>query len=107
MASNTSEIVTIFIEDYVKTPNGLNKVFDAAGLRPFWFPASQMPKDGADWPLIDNMLKQNHRLVVFTSNPEKEATEGIAYEWGYLVENQCELNVRFVSPRAIYTKETL
>ncbi|XP_074332915.1 PI-PLC X domain-containing protein At5g67130-like isoform X2 [Apium graveolens] len=107
LVTNTSEIVTIFIEDYVTAPNGLNKVFDAAGLRPFWFPVSQMPKDGADWPLIDDMLKQNHRLVVFTSRPEKEATEGIAYEWGYLVENQCELNVHFLSLRAIYTKEIL
>ncbi|KAK1369633.1 PI-PLC X domain-containing protein [Heracleum sosnowskyi] len=88
LVSNPSEIVTIIIEDYVTSPNGLNKVFDAAGLRPFWFPVSQMPKNGADWPLIDDMIKQNHRLVVFTSIEEKEATEGIAYEWGYLVENQ-------------------
>ncbi|WOG84646.1 hypothetical protein DCAR_0103830 [Daucus carota subsp. sativus] len=88
LVSDPSAIVTLIIEDYVASPNGLTKLFDAAGLRPFWFPVSQMPKDGEDWPLIDDMIKQNQRLVVFTSRPDKEATEGIAYEWSYLVENQ-------------------
>ncbi|KAL9673727.1 hypothetical protein QQ045_029988 [Rhodiola kirilowii] len=85
---NPSEIVTIFIEDYVSSPNGLTNVFDAAGLRKFWFPVSRMPKNGGDWPTVDDMIRQNQRLVVFTSKSSKEASEGIAYEWNYLVENQ-------------------
>lgn len=88
LEANPSEIVTIIIEDYVTSPNGLNKVFDAAGLRKFWFPVSRMPKNGEDWPTIDDMVQQNQRLVVFTSKSQKESTEGIAYEWRYLVENQ-------------------
>lgn len=88
LVSDPFAIVTLIIEDYVTSPNGLTKVFDAAGLRPFWFPVSRMPKNGEDWPIIDDMIKQNQRLVVFTSKSRKEATEGIAYEWRYLVENQ-------------------
>uniref|UniRef100_A0A2P2IK88 PI-PLC X domain-containing protein At5g67130-like n=1 Tax=Rhizophora mucronata TaxID=61149 RepID=A0A2P2IK88_RHIMU len=88
LEANPSEIVTIFIEDYVTSPNGLNKVFDAADLRKYWFPVSQMPKNGRNWPTVDDMVRKNHRLLVFTSKSWKEAAEGIAYEWRYVVENQ-------------------
>ncbi|XP_028767651.1 PI-PLC X domain-containing protein At5g67130 [Neltuma alba] len=88
LEANPSEIVTIMIEDYVTSPKGLTKVFDAAGLRKYWFPVSRMPKNGEDWPTVDDMIQKNQRLVVFTSKASKEASEGIAYEWRYLVENQ-------------------
>lgn len=91
LEGNPSEIVTIFIEDYVTSPNGLTKVFNAAGLRKFWFPVSRMPKTGGEWPIVDDMIQQNQRLVVFTSKAAKEASEGIAYQWKYLVENQCKI----------------
>ncbi|PWA60153.1 PLC-like phosphodiesterases superfamily protein [Artemisia annua] len=88
LQANPSEIITIFIEDYVTSSNGLTKVFDAAGLRKYMFPVSRMPKNGGDWPTITDMVKQNQRLIVFTSKKSKEASEGIAYEWSYIVENQ-------------------
>ncbi|KAM6540758.1 hypothetical protein CsatB_005205 [Cannabis sativa] len=88
LQSNPTEIVTIIIEDYVTSPKGLTKVFDAAGLRKYWFPLSRMPKNGRDWPTVDDMIQKNQRLVVFTSKSSKEASEGIAYEWRYVVENQ-------------------
>ncbi|KAJ4963914.1 hypothetical protein NE237_023853 [Protea cynaroides] len=88
LVANPSEIITIIIEDYVTSPRGLTKVFNAAGLMKFWFPVTRMPKNGGDWPTIDDMVRQNQRLVVFTSKSAKEASEGIAYEWNYLVENQ-------------------
>lgn len=93
LEKNPSEIVTIFIEDYVSSPKGLSKVFNASGLNKYWFPVSRMPQKGEDWPTVDDMVKQNQRLVVFTSKSSKEASEGIAYEWRYVVENQCELIV--------------
>ncbi|KAK4401663.1 PI-PLC X domain-containing protein [Sesamum angolense] len=58
------------------------------GLSKFWFPVSRMPRDSGDWPTVADMIKENHRLVVFTSKEYKESSEGIAYEWRYLVENQ-------------------
>ncbi|XP_012079241.1 PI-PLC X domain-containing protein At5g67130 [Jatropha curcas] len=88
LAANPSEIVTIFIEDYVLYPQGLTKIFDASGLKKYWFPVSKMPKDGEDWPTLDDMVQNNQRLVVFTSKADKEISEGIAYTWKYVVENQ-------------------
>ncbi|KAJ6817365.1 PI-PLC X domain-containing protein-like [Iris pallida] len=88
LEANPSEVVTIFIEDYVTSPKGLTKVFAAAGLTKYWFPASRMPRNGGDWPLLSDMIGKNQRLVVFTSKSAKEASEGVAYEWRYVVENQ-------------------
>lgn len=89
--------MTIIIEDYVTSPKGLTKVFDAAGLRKFWFPVSRMPKNGGDWPTVADMIQKNQRLLVFTSKQRKEADEGIAYQWRYMVENQCEPHFLFSS----------
>ncbi|KAL2936255.1 hypothetical protein RDABS01_006693 [Bienertia sinuspersici] len=88
LEANPSEIITIFIEDYVTSPKGLTKVFDAAGLRKFWFPVSRMAKNGGNWPTVDDMIQKNQRLLVFTSKAHKEADEGIAYNWRYVLENQ-------------------
>lgn len=85
---NPSEIITIIIEDYVTSPQGLTKVFKASGLSKYMFPVSRMPKNGEDWPTVDDMVQKNQRLVVFTSKKDKEASEGIAYQWTYMVENQ-------------------
>ncbi|KAJ4836501.1 hypothetical protein Tsubulata_035490 [Turnera subulata] len=74
--------------DYVKAPNGLNNLINTAGLRQYFFPVSRMPKNGGDWPTVEDMVKSNQRLVVFTSKANKEASEGIAYNWRYVVENQ-------------------
>ena len=49
-----------------------------------------MPKNGGDWPMVSDMVRKNQRLLVFTSKASKEASEGIAYVWRYMVENQCE-----------------
>ncbi|XP_057531125.1 PI-PLC X domain-containing protein At5g67130-like isoform X1 [Amaranthus tricolor] len=88
MASNPSEIITLILEDYVKTPKGLTKIFEESGLVKYWFPASNMPKNGMNWPLVKQMVANNQRLVVFTSNKSKQESEGIAYQWDYMVENQ-------------------
>ncbi|KAM0008227.1 putative PLC-like phosphodiesterase, TIM beta/alpha-barrel domain superfamily [Helianthus debilis subsp. tardiflorus] len=88
LEANPREIVTLFIEDYVTSPDGLTKVFSESGLTRYMFPVSRMPKDGGDWPTITDMVLQNQRLVVFTSKSAKEASEGIAYEWSFVVETQ-------------------
>ncbi|KAK2974923.1 hypothetical protein RJ640_001894, partial [Escallonia rubra] len=84
---NNNKLITIIIEDYVTSPKGLTKEFDAAGLRKFWFPVSRMPRNGEDWPTVDYIVQKNQRLVVFTSIAAKESSEGIAYEWRYLIYN--------------------
>lgn len=88
LKENPAEVITIFIEDYVKSSSGLTKVFSASGLSKYLFPISKMPKNGSDWPILSDMISKNYRLLVFTSIESKEASEGIAYEWNYVVENQ-------------------
>ncbi|KAL2595579.1 hypothetical protein AAZV13_11G048900 [Glycine max] len=88
LTQNPTEIVTIVIEDYVHTPKGLTNLFRNAGLDKYWFPVSDMPKKGEDWPTVTEMVQVNHRLLVFTSDASKEAEEGIAYQWSYMVENE-------------------
>lgn len=88
LSENPSEIVTIVIEDYVHTPKGLTNLFTNAGLDKYWFPVSKMPRKGEDWPTMTDMVQENHRLLVFTSIASKEADEGIAYQWRYMVENE-------------------
>nr|GMD51860.1 PI-PLC X domain-containing protein At5g67130 [Ipomoea batatas] len=88
LSANPSEIITIILEDYVSAPKGLTKVFTDAGLMKYWFPVTNMPKNGGDWPLVSDMVANNQRLLVFTSVKSKEQSEGIAYQWNYMVENQ-------------------
>jgi hypothetical protein len=90
LTANPSEIVTLILEDHVEAPNGLTNVFKASGLMKYWFPVSNMPKDGKDWPLVKDMIVKNHRLIGFGSQKNKEQSEGIAYQWNYMVENQCK-----------------
>ncbi|KAI3452191.1 hypothetical protein Pfo_008856 [Paulownia fortunei] len=87
LRANPSEIVTLILQDYVQTPKGLSKVLRAAGLMNYWFPLSRMPRNGQDWPLVRDMVAKNQRLLVFTSIESKEKSEGIAYQWNYMVEN--------------------
>jgi hypothetical protein len=93
LTENPMEIVTIVIEDYVRTPKALINLFTNAGLDKYWFPVSDMPKKDEDWPTITEMVRTNRRLLVFTSVASKEAEEGIAYQWRYMVENECKSNV--------------
>lgn len=90
LARNPSEVVTVFVEDYVESPMGLTRVLNASGLTKYVFPAWRMPKSGGDWPRLSDMVCDNHRLLLFTSKSAKEAAEGIPYEWHYVVENQCK-----------------
>ncbi|KAJ8774550.1 hypothetical protein K2173_016996 [Erythroxylum novogranatense] len=88
LSRNPSEIVTLILEDYVQAPNGLTKVFNDSGLKKYWFPLSKMPENGQDWPLVNHMIANNQRLIVFSSIKSKQESEGIAYQWNYMVENQ-------------------
>lgn len=92
LATNPNEVITVFFEDYVTTPNALTNHFIATGLMQYMFPVTSMPKDGSDWPTVASMIASNQRFVVFTSVKTKEASEGIAYQWNYVVENECKCN---------------
>ncbi|KAG0583962.1 hypothetical protein KC19_3G175400 [Ceratodon purpureus] len=86
--ANPNEVITIFIEDYVHAPNGISRLFTNAGLMKYWMPVAMMPSNGKPWPTLREMIQRNHRLLVFTQDSTKEATEGIAFQWRYTTENQ-------------------
>ncbi|XP_052195231.1 PI-PLC X domain-containing protein At5g67130-like [Diospyros lotus] len=88
LSVNPSEIITLILEDYVQALNGLTKVFIESGLMKYWFPVTSMPENGRDWPLVADMVAKNQRLLVFTSVESKQESEGIAYQWNYMVENR-------------------
>ncbi|TVU14488.1 hypothetical protein EJB05_37961 [Eragrostis curvula] len=73
LSRNPSEVITIFVEDYVESPKGLTRVLNASGLLPYMFPVWRMPKNGGDWPLLSDMVRDNHRLLVFTSKAPRRA----------------------------------
>ncbi|KAM3299259.1 hypothetical protein ACQJBY_040645 [Aegilops geniculata] len=85
--ANPDEVVTLFVEEYTAA-GALGKALSAAGLTKYVFPPATMPKDGADWPLLKDMIAQNHRLLVFTSKQGREGSDGAAFEWDYVVETQ-------------------
>ncbi|KAI7995945.1 PI-PLC X domain-containing protein [Camellia lanceoleosa] len=86
LTSNSYEIVTLILEDRVPAKNTLGKVFDASGLTKYLFPLSKMPLYGEDWPIVKDMVTANQRLVVFSSSKSKQESEGIAYQWNFMVE---------------------
>ncbi|KAK1310014.1 PI-PLC X domain-containing protein [Acorus calamus] len=69
-------------------PERPNQGVHRGGVDEVLFPVTRMPKKGEDWPLISDMVRQNQRLLVFTSKPTKEVSEGNAYNWRYVLENQ-------------------
>ncbi|CAN6236748.1 unnamed protein product [Urochloa humidicola] len=91
LAANPDEVVTIFLEDYT-APGSLADLFHAAGLTKYRFPIHNMPSSSnngnSSWPLLRDMIASNHRLLVFTSKQGKQATDGLAYQWDYVLENQ-------------------
>lgn len=96
LASNPNEVVTILLEDYVHTSGALTNAFKAANLTQYMFPLASMPTDGSDWPTLSAMIAKNERLLVFTSDKTKQAGEGIAYEWNFIVENQCKFTIPYL-----------
>uniref|UniRef100_M8CGM1 PI-PLC X domain-containing protein n=2 Tax=Triticinae TaxID=1648030 RepID=M8CGM1_AEGTA len=85
--ANPDEVVTLFVEEYTAA-GALGKALSAAGLTKYVFPPASMPKDGADWPPLKDMIAQNHRLLVFTSKQGREGSDGAAFQWDYVVETQ-------------------
>ncbi|KAF5940191.1 hypothetical protein HYC85_021358 [Camellia sinensis] len=90
LISNLSEIITLILEDCVEAPKGLAKLFDAVELTQYLFPLSKMPQHGRGWPSVEHMVVNNQRLVVFTLAKSKQESEGIAYQWNFMIEYKYE-----------------
>lgn len=84
LEENPQEVLTIFLENYVKDQELLDGAFKAAGLQHFILhPESWDPHDG--WPTLAWMQKENKRLVIFNA---LEQTSLAFHQWEHVVENQ-------------------
>lgn len=86
LASEPSEVITIFLENYVKNKQLVDQSLSTAGLDPYilapehWDPISEQ-----GWPTLDWMQKNNKRLIIFNSIEETKLT---FYQWEHVIENQ-------------------
>lgn len=55
LSANPAEIVTLIMEDYVTSQNGLTNAFKETGLMKYWYPVLKMPRRG-EWPLVKDMI---------------------------------------------------
>ena len=86
LENNPTEIITIFLENYVITRNVIDEPFIHAGLQSLILsPSEWNPTENNGWPTIGWMQKQNKRLVIFDSLGETS----LAYnQWREVIENQ-------------------
>ncbi len=84
--TNNDEIITIFLENYVKDKLLLDKEVKATGLDEYILTAADWNPDLHDgWPTISWMKKHNRRLLIFNSLGETIYTFN---QWEYVAENQ-------------------
>lgn len=86
LEAHPTEVITIFLENYIRNSEKVDSCFKAAGLETLtlapkdWDPVAQN-----GWPTLDWMHKQNKRLVVFNSI---EKTQFAYNQWEHVIENQ-------------------
>ena len=87
---NPTEVVFIFLEDYVSNPNKLNEAFINAGLEPYilkpteWNTQEHRVQKNKAWPTFQHMIKNNKRLVIFSDH---RSTDLIYNMWENVAEN--------------------
>lgn len=86
MEENPYEIITIFLENYVKDENLIDQDFEEAGLSSMILkPDDWDPDLIGSWPTLQWMQDNNKRLVIFNSLGRSR----YAYnEWEQVIENQ-------------------
>jgi hypothetical protein len=86
LLDNPLEVITIFLENYVKDQERLDEAFKTAGLQDFILqPKEWNPDEQNGWPTLEWMQKENKRLVIFTA---LEETSLAYHQWEHVVENQ-------------------
>ena len=86
LEKNPSQIITIFLENYIKDRAIIDGSFKTAGLEEFILAPSQWDPVAHDgWPTIEWMQKNNKRLLIFNSI---EKTELAYNQWEHVIENQ-------------------
>lgn len=85
LENNPLEVVTIFLENYVKDPFLLDEAICQAGLDTYTLTTRDWNPSTKGWPTFHWMRTQNKRLVIFNALCE---TTFCFNEWKHVVENQ-------------------
>jgi len=79
------EVITIFLETYVKDLHLIDKACVEAGLDSYALTEQHWQSSKKGWPTFEWMRKHNKRLIIFNSTGE---TTYCLNEWKHVVENQ-------------------
>lgn len=85
LEQNPLEVITIFLENYVKDHSLLDKEWEQAGLDPFILTQKHWDFTKNGWPTFEWMRTNNKRLIIFNATGE---TTYCLHEWRHVVENQ-------------------
>lgn len=86
--SHPNEVVTIILECNVSA-NDIASEMSTAGLNNYLF----FKQSGQPWPLIQDMINDNKRLVVFSDVDDASTSQGwYHYMWDYMVETHYSVN---------------
>lgn len=85
LIENPTEIITIFLENYVRNAEILDNSFRSADLEQYILRPSDWDPTDDGWPAIGWMQQKNKRLVIFNSI---EKTSLTFHQWLQVVENQ-------------------
>jgi hypothetical protein len=78
------EVVTIFLENYVKDSSLLDKALSSAGVSPYILTPHHW-NSAHGWPTFTWMRTHNKRLIIFNATAD---TDYCFHEWKHVVENQ-------------------
>lgn len=86
LEKNPTEVITIFLENYVRSKNLSDLPYKRVGLEKLILrPSDWNPAQKDCWPTLAWMQKHNKRLVIFNSI---EQTELSYNQWEHVIENQ-------------------
>ncbi len=85
LEENPKEVLTIFLENYVKSKELLDSEFSNTGLKDYILTEADWNPQNKGWPTFTWMRENNKRLVIFNSLGK---TELCFDEWRHVIENQ-------------------
>lgn len=99
---NPNEVVTIFLEDYTAAKE-LQAEFDFIAvkngpgfLRRIYNPDKDSywkVKERGEWPLLSDLIAWDKRVIIFSSNQNKQGSNYVAYDRDYTKQNYWSLGV--------------
>jgi hypothetical protein len=86
LRNNRSEIITVFLEDYVDANTLRNELGKVQGLNDVLYRAEGVPQNG--WPRRSELQAANKRLLIFTDHGrDGREDSGVLYQRDWTVEN--------------------